>query len=83
MMDVLHLGLPGGEEKLLYIRQEDKDEHLPGKLRTAAKSGGIHLVHASLDEDGSDPVDVMVNPAQLAYWYMDEQKPQPLPIRVR
>lgn len=52
MVDVLHLGLPGGEEKLLYIRQEDKDEHLPGKLRTAAKSGGIQLVHASLDEDG-------------------------------
>ena len=80
MVDVLHLGLPGGEEKLLYIRQEDKDEHLPGKLRTAAKSGGIQLVHASLDEDGGEPVDVMVNTSQLAYWYMDEQKPQQLPM---
>lgn len=76
MMDVLHLGLPGGDERFLYIRQEDKDEHLPGKLRAAAKSGGIHLVHASFDEDGSDPVDVMVNPAQLSYWYMGGQKPQ-------
>lgn len=82
MMDVLHLGLPGGEEKLLYIRQEDKDEHLPGKLRTAAKSGGIQLVHASLDEDEGEPVDVMVNPSQLAYWYLDEQKPQQLPMQV-
>ena len=50
------------------------------KLRTAAKSGGIQLVHASLDEDGGEPVDVMVNPSQLAYWYMDEQKPQQLPM---
>lgn len=82
MMDVLYLGLPGGGEKRLYIRQEDKDEHLPGKLRTAAETNGVLSVHASVDEDGSDPVDVMVNPARLAYWYMAEQKPQPFPMRV-
>lgn len=81
MMNVLHLGLPGGEEKLLYIRQEDKDEHLPEKLRTALKANNTLSVHASFNCDGIDPVDVMVNPAQLAYWYMDEQKPQPLPFR--
>lgn len=82
MMDVFHLGLPGGEEKPLYTRQEDKDEHLPERLRTALKTNTVLTVHASFDEYGSDPVDVMVNPAQLSYWYMDEQKPQPLPSRV-